>query len=100
MSPLRIGIWVAIVVAGPPLYLAVSDGGLTGGGAVARAVIVALACAVGASFVLGVVADYDVEARKAEQKYLAKALLDQLKADAERAREAQEKAAKSAEKRG
>jgi hypothetical protein len=96
MSPLRVGIWVALVVAGPPLYLAVSGGELTSGAAVARAVIVALACAVGASFVLGIVADYDVEARKAEQKYLAKALLEQLKADAEKAREK----AKASEKRG
>ena len=84
MSPLRIGIWAAVVVAGPPLWFAVSDGDMTGGGAVARAVVVALACAVGASFVLGLVSDYDTEARRAEDKYLAQALLDQLKADAER----------------
>jgi hypothetical protein len=88
MSPLRVGLWVAVVVAGPPLYLAVTDGDLTSGAAVAKAVIVALACAVGASFVLGIVADYDVEARRAEEKYLARALLDQMKADAERAKAA------------
>jgi hypothetical protein len=84
VSPLRIGIWAAVVVAGPPLWFAVSGGDMTGGGAVARAVIVALACAVGASFVLGLVSDYDAEARRAEDKYLAQALLDELKADAER----------------
>ena len=96
MSPLRVGIWVALVLSGPPLYLAVSGGELTSGAALAKAVIVALACAVGASFVQGIVADYDVEARKAEQKYLAKALLDQLKADAEK----RQKAAKAREKPG
>jgi hypothetical protein len=85
MSPLRIGVWAAVVVAGPPLYLAVTDGDLTSGTAAARAVIVALACAVGASFVLGVIADYDVEVRRAEQKYLAKARLERLRAEAERA---------------
>ena len=90
MSPLRIGIWAAVLVAGPPLWFAVSDGDMTGGGAVARAAIVALACAVGASFVLGLVSDYDTEARKAENKYLAQALLEQLKADA--ARRAKEQA--------
>ena len=84
MSPLRIGIWAAVVVAGPPLWFAVSDGDMTGGGAVARAVVVALACAVGASFVLGLVSDYDAEARRAEAKYLAQALLNEVKADAER----------------
>jgi hypothetical protein len=50
---------------------------------------------VGASFVLGLIADYDQEARKAEEKYLAKALLDQLKADTEKAKE---KATKDAER--
>ena len=97
MSPLRIGIWSAVVVAGPPLWFAVSDGDMTGGGAVARAVIVALACAVGASFVLGLVSDYDVEARRAEDKYLAQALLDQLKADAERQAKAAQDAARSSQ---
>jgi hypothetical protein len=87
MSPLRIGVWGAVLVAGPPLFLAVSDGDLSSGAAMARAVVVALACAVGASFVLGLISDYDREARKAEDKYLAKALLDQLKADAEKAKE-------------
>ena len=65
MSPLRIGIWASALVSGPPLWFAVSDGDMTGGGAVARAAVVALACAVGASFVLGLVSDYDTEARKA-----------------------------------
>jgi hypothetical protein len=92
VSPLRIGIWSAVVVAGPPLWFAVSDGDMTGGGAVARAVIVALACAVGASFVLGLVSDYDAEARKAEDKYLAQALLDELKAEAGRRAKAQDSA--------
>jgi hypothetical protein len=81
VSPLRIGIWATVVVAGPPLYLAVDHGDMTSGGAAARAVVIALACAVGASFVLGLVSDYETEARKAEDKYLAKALLEQLAAD-------------------
>jgi hypothetical protein len=84
VSPLRIGTWAAALVAGPPLWLEVSDGDLSSGGAAVRAVIVALACAVGASFVLGLVSDYDAEAKRVEDKYLAKALLDQLKADAQR----------------
>jgi hypothetical protein len=92
VSPLRVGTWAAVLVAGPPLWLAVSHGDMTSGGAVARAVIIALACAVGASFVLGLVADYEVEARKAEDKYLARALLEQLRADADRAAEAQRSA--------
>jgi hypothetical protein len=94
VSPLRIGTWAAVLVAGPPLWLAVSGGDMTSGGAVARAAIIALACAVGASFVLGLVADYEAEARKAEDKYLAKALLEQLRADAARAAEARDEAPK------
>jgi hypothetical protein len=78
-----------VVVAGPPLYLAVDHGDMTSGGAVARGVVIALACAVGASFVLGLVADYETEARKAEDKYLAKALLEQLAADKDRAEKPQ-----------
>jgi hypothetical protein len=85
VSPLRIGTWAAVVVAGPPLYLAATDGGMTGADAVGRGIVVALACAVGASFVMGLLSDYDAEARRAEEKYLARALLEQLKADAERA---------------
>ena len=87
LSPLRIGIWAAIVVAGPPLYLQVTGGELTSGGAVAKGAVVALACAVGAAFVWGLLADYEVEARRAEEKYLAQAILDELRAEAGREQE-------------
>ena len=89
MSPLRIGTIAAIVVAGPPLWMATGEGDLTSWGAAGRGIVVALACAVGVSFVMSLIYDYEVEARKAEEKYLAKALLDQLKADEEKQRRQQ-----------
>ena len=77
MSPFRIGVTAAIVVAGPPLWLAVGEGDMTGWGAVGRGTVVALACAVGAAFVTSLIHDYDVEVRRAEQKYLEKAMAEE-----------------------
>ena len=81
MSPFRIGVTAAVVVAGPPLWFAVGEGGMTGWGAVGRGTIVAMACAVGAAFVMSLIHDYDVEVRRAEDKYLAKALAEERKAE-------------------
>ena len=77
MSPFRIGVTAAVVVAGPPLWLAVGDGDMTGWGAVGRGTVVAMACAVGAAFVTSLIHDYDVEVRRAEQKYLARAMAEE-----------------------
>ena len=100
MSPFRIGVTAAVVVAGPPLWIAVGEGGMTGGGAVGRGTVVAMACAVGAAFVMSLIHDYDVEVRRTEEKYLAQALAEQLKVERERqARERKEREeAKAAER--
>jgi hypothetical protein len=84
VSPFRIGVTAAVVVAGPPLWFAVGEGGMTGWGAVGRGTIVAMACAVGAAFVMSLIHDYDVEVRRAEAKYLAQALAEQRRVERER----------------
>jgi hypothetical protein len=84
VSPFTIGLTAAVVVAGPPLWLAVGEGGMTGWGAVGRGTVVALACAVGAAFVMSLIHDYDLEVRRAEEKYLAAALAQKLKVERER----------------
>jgi hypothetical protein len=89
VSPFRIGVTAAVVVAGPPLWLSVGEGGMTGWGAVGRGTIVAMACAVGAAFVMSLIHDYDVEVRRAEAKYLAAALAEKLRV--ERARQERER---------
>jgi hypothetical protein len=101
VSPFRIGVTAAVVVAGPPLWLAVGEGGMSGWGAVGRGTIVAMACAVGAAFVMSLIHDYDVEVRRAEQKYLAQALAEQRKVERERQereRKEREEAAAAARK--
>ena len=64
MSPLRIGIVAAAVIAGPPLWRLVQDGSIDSATALERGGLVALACAVGASWLRGLVADYQAEVRR------------------------------------
>jgi len=68
MSPLRIGIVAAAVIAGPPLWRMVQDGSMDATTAVERGGLVALACAVGASWLRGLVADYQADVRKAKER--------------------------------
>jgi len=68
MSPLRIGIVAAAVIAGPPLWRLVQDGSMDSVTALERGGLVALACAVGASWLRGLVADYQTDVRKARER--------------------------------
>lgn len=61
MNPWYVGGAVAAVMAGPPLYGLVQTGQLDGTSAVGRGLLVAMACAMGASYVLKLVQQYEEE---------------------------------------
>jgi hypothetical protein len=74
MSPLRVGVLIAAVVAGPPLYGLVQDGGLDGEAGLLRWALVAVACAVGAGWIGALVRDYEADARnRRRHEFLEKA---------------------------
>lgn len=62
---LRIGVGLAVVVAGPPLYTLVSSSQIDLATAVLRGGIVAAGCAFGASLVMRIVRGYQREHRAA-----------------------------------
>jgi 4-hydroxybenzoate polyprenyltransferase len=69
MSPLTVGAGVAAVMAGPMLYSLVEHGQLDGTTAVARGLLVAAVCAVAASYLQGMINQFDREAdRKHESR--------------------------------
>ena len=70
MSPLRIGALLAAVVAGPPLYGLVQDGGLDADTGLLRYGLVALACAVGAGGIASLVRAYEADATRREREAL------------------------------
>ena len=75
MNPLVIGGAVAAVLAGPPLYSLVQSGQMDGSSALFRGLLVAGLCAVGAAYVLKLVAGYDEEwAKKNERADLLMAI--------------------------
>ena len=84
MSPLRIGALLAAVVAGPPLYGLVQDGGLDADSGLLRYALVAAACAVGAGWIGSLVRSYEADARRRRRA----ALID----EARKALEAQQNA--------
>jgi hypothetical protein len=61
MSPMVVGAGVATVLAGPPLYALVEAGQMDGSTAILRGLMVALACAVGARYVMRLVDGYEKE---------------------------------------
>jgi hypothetical protein len=86
---------VAAVMAGPPLYGMVQSGELDGTTAIGRGLLVAGACAAGASFVLSLIRQYEEEdARKTKREALLTAIAEaeeaaQRHADAKAAAEAE-----------
>jgi hypothetical protein len=62
---MRIGLVVAAVVAGPPLWQLVRSGSMDSMTALERGGVVALVCALGASWLGGIVADYQRDVRLA-----------------------------------
>jgi hypothetical protein len=64
VNALRIGVVVAAVVAGPPLWSLVRSGELDGGSALTRAALVAGGCAVAASCIGRLVRGYQADARR------------------------------------
>jgi hypothetical protein len=66
VKPFRLGLLAAAVIAGPPLYGLVQDGSIDSVTALQKAGIVAMACAIGFSWLRGLIVDYqaDVEITK------------------------------------
>jgi hypothetical protein len=91
MNPMVVGGGVAAILAGPPLYGLVQAGQMDGSTAILRGLLVAVACGVGASFVLRIITGYEKEwARQARIETLLEA------ADAEAKRQDEELAAQVA----
>jgi hypothetical protein len=70
MSSLRIGALLAAVVAGPPLYGLVQDGGLDTDSGLLRYGLVALACAAGAGWIGSLVRAYEADASRRRREAL------------------------------
>jgi hypothetical protein len=70
MSPLRVGALLAAVVAGPPLYGLVQNGGLDTDTGLLRYGLVALACAVGAGWIGSLVRGYEADASRRRREAL------------------------------
>lgn len=67
MRPLAIGVAVSAVLAGPPLYALVEQGGMTGTDAIFRGLVVAGFCTLGASFLDGIIGDFRKDAKERAQ---------------------------------
>ena len=70
MSPVRVGALLAAVVAGPPLYGLVQDGGLDADTGLLRYGLVAIACAVGAGWIGSLVRTYEADASRRRREAL------------------------------
>jgi hypothetical protein len=70
MSALRVGALLAAVVAGPPLYGLVQDGGLDADTGMLRYGLVAAVCAVGAGWIGSLLRDYEADARRRRHEAL------------------------------
>lgn len=75
MSPLRVGALLAAVVAGPPLYGLVQDGGLDSDTGLLRWALVAAGCAVGAGWIASLVRSYEADARRRRHEQLVEEAL-------------------------
>ena len=80
MSALRAGALLAAVVAGPPLYRLVQDGGIDADTGLLRYGLVAIACAVGAGWIGSLVRSYEADARRRRREALIKETLAALEA--------------------
>jgi hypothetical protein len=87
MTPLRVGAVLAAVVAGPPLYGLVQDGGLDADGGLLRYVLVAAACALGAGWIGGLVRGYEADARRRRREALIEEARQALEAQQQRSRD-------------
>jgi|GEM_PF-6136223 len=65
VKPVRAGMVVAAIIAGPPLYGLVRSDSMDSWTAIERGGLVALACAVGISWLAGIIADYQRDVRVA-----------------------------------
>jgi uncharacterized membrane protein YccC len=70
MRSLRMGALLAAVVAGPPLYGLVQDGGLDADTGLLRYGLVALGCAVGAGWIGSLVRAYEADASRRRREAL------------------------------
>ncbi len=82
--PMRIGLVVAAVVAGPPLWHLVRSGSMDSLTALERGGVVAIVCALGVSWLGGIVADYRRDVRlarlvRAQRQAMAQAHPSELK---------------------
>lgn len=88
MSPLSIGVGLAAVLAGPPLYTLLQRGDIDLTTAMLRGGLVALGCVLGASLVMRIVDGYEREHRVAAARRRQEALLEALQ-EVENARKQQ-----------
>lgn len=63
MRPLAVGVAAAVILAGPPLYALVQAGSLTGSTALFRGLLAVAACTIAASFLNGIIGDFQREAK-------------------------------------
>jgi hypothetical protein len=93
MSPVTVGAGFAAVMAGPPLYYLVQHGQLDSTSAIARGLLVAAVCAIGAGYLQGLMTQFEREVdRKHETRMRLLAEAEhalRLKAEQEAQREAQ-----------
>jgi hypothetical protein len=82
VSPTRIGLLLAAVVAGPPLYGLVQDGGLDADSGLLRWAFVAAGCAFGAGWIASLVRDYEADSRRRRRQALLDRAREQLEAAA------------------
>jgi hypothetical protein len=93
MNALVVGAGVATVMAGPPLYGLVQTGQLDGTTAIGRGLLVAGLCAAGASYVLGLVRNYEKEEQANTKHEAMLTALAEAEEAAERLADAKAKAA-------
>ena len=75
MNPLALGLAVAAVLAGPPLYGMFQSGAIDGVGALFRGLVVAVISAVGASWLLDLVRRYErLQIRQEKRTALLRAI--------------------------
>jgi hypothetical protein len=87
MNPMVVGGGVAAVLAGPPLYGLVQAGQMDGSTALLRGLLVAVACAVGTTYVMRIVTSYeqDWERKSRIEALIAAADLEAKRQDEEAA---------------
>jgi hypothetical protein len=95
MNPLVVGAVIAAVLAGPPLYSLVQHGQLDGTTAFERWLIVAMACVVGAMYVMKIVKGYEDDWRRQEEEE-AREAANEAQAEAKRQAETAQQAAQAA----